>query len=135
MWAGYFACAWTLLFAAPHVWCALGIPTGFPGGDIAYRAAMSSVWFVRYNLFVVVLSAARLLVVLASVMPLGRAVPRRLLPSLAWLGAVVLTARGIAGLVADGLSDLVWWPAFLLGGVLYGMVAWHHQRGLPKVRT
>ena len=75
MWAGYFACAWTLLFAAPHVWWALGIPTGFPGGAIAYRAAMSSVWFVRYNLFVVVLSAARLLVVLASMMTLGRAVP------------------------------------------------------------
>ena len=118
MWAGYIACAWTLLFAIPHVWWALGFPAGFPGGDIAYRVAMSSVWFVRYNLFVVFLSAVGFLVVLAIVTPLGRAVPCRVLLTLAWLGAVVLTARGVAGLVADGLTDLVWWPMLLLGGVM-----------------
>ncbi|MBW3634311.1 MAG: DUF3995 domain-containing protein [Chloroflexi bacterium] len=127
--SSYVACAWTLLFAAPHVWWALGVSAGFPGGDTAYRAAMSSAWFIRYNLFVVFLCAVGVLVVLALVTPLGRAVPRRVLLTLAWLGAALLTARGVAGLVADGSSDLVWWPAFMLGGVLYGMVAWRHQHG------
>ena len=130
-WAGYITCAWTLLFAAPHVWWALGIPAAFPGGDNAYDAAWSSVWFPRYNLFVVFLSTVGFLVVLALVTPLGRTVPRRLLLTLVWLGAALLLARGVTGLVVDGRSDLIWWPAFLLGGVLYGKVAWHYGKGLP----
>ena len=133
-WTGYSACAWTLLFAAPHVWWALGIPAGFPGGDDAYDAAMSSVWFLRYNLLVVFLCAVGFLVVLAIVTPLRRVAPHRVLLTLPWLGAAVLTARGVVGLVADGTSDLVWWPAFLLGGVLYGMTAWRHRHGSPQER-
>jgi hypothetical protein len=36
----------------------------------------------------------------------------------------MLTLRGVAGLVVDGASDLVWWPTFLIGGILFGSVAW-----------
>jgi hypothetical protein len=36
----------------------------------------------------------------------------------------MLTLRGVAGLVVDGASDPVWWPMFLIGGVLFGSVAW-----------
>ena len=32
--------------------------------------------------------------------------------------------RGVAGLLVDGTSDPVWWPTFLLGGILLGGVAW-----------
>ena len=135
VWAGVIACAWTLLFAAPHVWWALGVSAGFPGGDNAYREAWSGTWFPRYNLVVVLLGTAGLLVILAIVTPLGRAVPRRVLLTLSWLGAAVLTARGVAGLVVDGRSDLVWWPTFLLGGVLYGVTAWSYGRGSQTERT
>jgi hypothetical protein len=135
VWAGYTALAWTLLFAAPHVWWALGIPAGFPGDDNAYHAAWSGAWFPHYNLFVVFLSAVGFLVILATVTPMGRAVPHRVLLTLAWLGAVLLTARGVAGLVVDGRADLVWWPAFLLGGVLYGVTAWSHRSGSHMERT
>jgi hypothetical protein len=134
-WAGYIACAWTLLFAAPHIWWALGVSTGFPGGDNAYHAAWSSAWFPRYNLFVIFLSMAGILAVLGMVTPLGSAIPHRVLLTLAWLGAALLTTRGVAGLVADGRADLVWWPAFLLGGLLYGIVAWRHRRGSQMERT
>ena len=32
-WINYAASLWPLLFAAPHVWLALGFPYGFPGGS------------------------------------------------------------------------------------------------------
>jgi hypothetical protein len=41
----------------------------------------------------------------------------------AWTAAVMLTLRGVAGMVVDGAADPVWWPAFLVGGILFGGVA------------
>ena len=124
VWAGAAAGAWTVLFAAPHVWWLLGVSAGFPGGADDHDAALDSAWFLLYDLFVLVLCAVGVLVALVTAGLLGRSVPRRLPRALAWLAAAVLTARGVAGLVADGRSDLVWWPTFLLGGVLYGLTAW-----------
>jgi len=126
-WTAYAACTWALLFAAPHVWWALNVPTGFPGGDSAHAAALGSTWFLLYDLSVVALCAAGAFVALAIAGPLGRAVSRRVLLALAWLAAAVLTARGVAGLLVDGRSDLVWWPTFLLGGLLYGTMAWSYR--------
>ena len=31
---------------------------------------------------------------------------------------------GVAGMIVDGASDPIWWPAFLVGGILLGGVAW-----------
>lgn len=42
----------------------------------------------------------------------------------AWIACGMLTLRGVAGLVVDGASDPVRWPTFLIGGVLFGSVAW-----------
>jgi hypothetical protein len=118
------ACAWTVLFAAPHTWWALGITAGFPGGEDGYNQFMSSTWRYMYDVIVVLLSVTGMLVVVA----LARApeqTPRRWLPhSLAWFACGLLSLRGVAGLVVDGTADLIWWPTFLLGGVLYGLVAW-----------
>jgi hypothetical protein len=55
-WVSYVACVWALLFAAPHVWWALGIPAGFPGGEASYQVFMSSRWLFLYNLTVIALS-------------------------------------------------------------------------------
>jgi hypothetical protein len=40
-----------------------------------------------------------------------------------WTASGALLLRGAAGLVVDGLSDPIWWPTFLTGGLLYGSVA------------
>jgi hypothetical protein len=52
-------------------------------------------------------------------------VPRRWVPhAAAWIACGMLSVRGVAGLIVDGTTDLVWWPTFLLGGILFGAVAW-----------
>lgn len=128
-WAGYAACAWAALFAAPHVWWVFGIRAAWPGDDESYRAAFRNPWFLAYDLLVVVLCAVGAWVALATVRPWSRAAPRRLVLVLAWLGCALLASRGVAGLVADGRADLVWWPTFLVGGVLFGLAARRYQRG------
>jgi hypothetical protein len=65
--AGYAACAWSLLFAAPHLWWALGVSAAFPGGDAAYEAALRISWFLPYDLVIVILLAVSALVALALV--------------------------------------------------------------------
>jgi len=42
----------------------------------------------------------------------------------AWIACGMLSLRGVAGMVVDGSSDLIWWPTFLTGGLLFGAVAW-----------
>lgn len=42
----------------------------------------------------------------------------------AWIACAMLTLRGVTGLVVDGASDPIWWPAFLVGGILFRAVAW-----------
>jgi hypothetical protein len=123
-WISYATCAWALAFAAPHTWWALGVSAGFPGGEDGYYLFMSSSWRFAYDLFVVFLSAVGFVVALVLLRPAQR-VPRRWLPhTLAWIACALLSLRGLAGLIVDGGSDLIWWPVFLLGGILYGLVAW-----------
>jgi hypothetical protein len=31
-------------------------------------------------------------------------------------------AARCGGLIADGVSDPVWWPTFLVGGILFGAI-------------
>jgi hypothetical protein len=102
----------------------LGVSAGFPGGEDGYYLFMSSSWRFAYDLFVVFLSAVGFVVALVLLRPAQR-VPRRWLPhTLAWIACALLSLRGLAGLIVDGTSDLIWWPVFLLGGILYGLVAW-----------
>lgn len=123
-WIGYTACAWAVLFAAPHIWWALGIPAGFPGGEARYNVFMSSNWLYLYNLSVIALSAVAVVVTLQLLRPHDQT-PRRWVPrTAAWVASAALTVRGLAGLVVDGASDPIWWPSFLIGGILFGSVAW-----------
>jgi len=132
-WAGYAAAVWCAVFAAPHVWWALGIPWALPGGEI--QALRGNRWFLAYDLLVVLLCVVGAAVALATVRPWGRSVPRRWVLGLGWLGSALLTGRGLAGLVADGRTDLVWWPAFLVGGVLFAAVCWRYRRGSAADRA
>lgn len=123
-WFTYAACTWAVLFAAPHTWWALGISFGFPGGEGNYHGFMSNPWRYMYNFVVIILSALAILITLTLLRP-RHEVPRRLLLRASlWLATGMLILRGFAGMVVDGTSDLIWWPMFLVGGLLIGMVAW-----------
>jgi hypothetical protein len=123
-WINAAACTWAVLFGAPHLWWALGIRAGFPGGDASYRFFMASWWRYAFDVLVVLLSVAAFGIALV----LGRSgqpiVSRRLLRTAAWIASGMLSLRGVAGMVVDGFSDPVWWPTFLAGGLLFAAVAW-----------
>jgi len=123
-WISYAACIWAVLFAAPHAWWALGIPAGFPGGETNHRLWMTSSWRYMYNVSVIFLSLLAGLVALAPLRPSHRVIRPGTWPAAAWIAGGILTLRGVAGLVVDGTSDPVWWPTFLVGGLLFCAVAW-----------
>lgn len=122
-WISYAACGWVALFAAPHAWWALGFTAGFPGGAASYQAFMSSRWRYLYNLEVIVLGGVAVVVTLQLLRSNNEA-RRRVLRTVVWIASGALTLRGVAGLVVDRASDPIWWPTFLVGGVLFGGVAW-----------
>ena len=130
-WINYAAGLWALLFAAPHVWWALGFPFGFPGGLARGRAnhqLMMTTWRYYFDVAVIFLSLLAIFVALAPIRTWGRNIPRWILRTMAWIASAMLTLRGVAGLVVDGTRDPVWWPTFLLGGILFGCVAWAARR-------
>lgn len=127
-WISYAACAWAVSFAAPHIWWALGIPAGFPGGKESYRFFMSSAWRVSYDVVVILLSLLAFVVALTLLRPPGLVVRRWIPQTAAWMACGMLSLRGVAGMIVDGRSDPVWWPTFLLGGILFGGVAWSARR-------
>ena len=132
-WISYSACVWAVLFAAPHTWWALGISAGFPGGEANHRLMMTTTWRYFYDLIVILLSVTAVLVALTLLRPSDQ-VTRRWIPhTAAWIACGMLTLRGVAGLVVDGISDPVWWPTFLVGGILFGSVAWLAR--LPRANT
>ena len=120
----YAACVWAAVFGTPHLWWALGIRAGFPGGDTSYEFFMASWWRVLFNWTVVVLSVVAIVITLVLLRP-PHTVKWRWIPrTLAWTACVLLTIRGVAGIIVDVTSDLVWAPAFTVGGILLGCVAW-----------
>jgi hypothetical protein len=123
-WINYAACVWALLFAAPHTWWALGISAGFPGGEAKYRFFMSSTWRYVFDLVVVLLSALAFLVAFTLLRSRERGLCQRLAHAAAWIACGMLTLRGVAGFIHDGFSDRIWNPTFLIGGILFGGVAW-----------
>lgn len=128
-WTGRAAMVWAVVFAAPHVWWAFGVPAGFPDGEGGFAEALAVPWFRAYDLLVVALSAAAALVAWAAMrrQPEGIAV--------AWGICAILLVRGIAGLMIDGFADPVWSPMFEIGGLLFGATAWqcrHSASGLRR---
>lgn len=121
-WIHYAACVWAVLFAAPHVLWALGIPAGFPGGPASHQL-MISTWRYSFDVVVIFLSGLAFVVALALIRPWGRVIPRWIPRTMAWIASGMLTLRGVAGLIVDGSSDPVWWPTFLVGGLLFGAIA------------
>jgi hypothetical protein len=112
------------MFAAPHTWWALGISAGFPGGEANHRLMFSSTWRYLFDILVVFLSAATVVISVTLLRSSARGATWWILRTAAWIGAVMLLLRGVAGMVVDGTTDLIWWPTFLVGGLLLSFVAW-----------
>jgi thiosulfate dehydrogenase (quinone) large subunit len=126
-WIHYAAAAWAVLFAAPHAWWALGVPAGFPGGAAGHTLLMTT-WRFYFDVAVVGLSILAVFVALVPVQHWGDRFPRGTLRAMACAASLLLSVRGVAGLIADGVSDLVWWPTFLVGGLLFGATAFMPAR-------
>lgn len=126
------ACAWAAVFGLTHLLWALGMRAGFPGGDPSYDFFMGSWWRVLFNWTVISLSVLAIVITLKLLRP-PELVARRWIPRmLAWIACVLLLIRGVAGHIVDGTSDLVWAPAFTLGGILLGGVAWMSRNPEPR---
>src|SRR5262244_3384003 len=97
-WVNYAACVWALLFAAPHVWWALGFPFGFPGGPARGRAnhqLLMTTWRYYFDLVVIFLSLLAFIVALALMRTSLRTIPHRILRTMAWIASGMLTLRGV----------------------------------------
>lgn len=122
-WVHYAAGLWSLCFAAPHVWWALGASFGFPGGPMNHRLWMASWWRYAYDVVVILLSILGAVVALALLRPASQTKLHGVTRTLAWIAGVILSVRGVAGLVVDGTADPIWWPTFLVGGLLFLSIA------------
>ena len=128
----YAACAWAALFGGTHLAWALGMRAGFPGGDASYNFFMNSWWRVAFNWTVIALSVVAIVITMLLLRP-PHLVRYRWIPrTLAWIACALLMLRGVAGIIVDGTSDLVWAPAFTLGGILLGGVAWMSANSEPR---
>ena len=122
-WVSYATCAWSVAFGVPHLWWALGVSWGFPGGEPSYLFFMSSAWRYVYDWVVITCSVLGVFVPLALLKPPDKLVRRWVPHSLAYIACVLLTVCGGVGLILDRGRDHVWDPTFLLGGILFGAVA------------
>ena len=111
---------WAVGFVALHVYWELGGRIGFGDQEDPIPDTRSSVAGWIFTIVVGVMFAGGLLVPWALLRPWGRRFSRRTLAALVWLGAIVLLARGLGG---------------LLDGVLRGVGIDHGLTGLPYERT
>jgi hypothetical protein len=128
-WVHYAASVWSILFAAPHVWWALGVSAGFPGGQAKHEFMMTTPRFYYSDVAVILLCVLAIGVALAPIQQWGAFISRRLLRGMAYTASVMLGLRGLAGLIVDGVSEPIWWPIFLAGGLLFGGIAYTQPTG------
>ncbi|PFC90846.1 hypothetical protein CN272_01850 [Bacillus anthracis] len=129
---GYAAFVWSTLFALIHVYWAAGGPLGFEG------KTMGKALFI-INLVAIALCIIAAFTALALVQAWGRRFPSWLLLTSAWGACVVLGLRGCVGIIqslldSESLSLLlvIIEPFFLLGGILYGLLAFLYTSNNKK---
>ncbi|MFC0561954.1 DUF3995 domain-containing protein [Halalkalibacter alkalisediminis] len=121
---GYAAFIWSIVFGLIHVYWAVGGTAGFEG------KSMSEVLFI-INLVAIVLCLVAAILALALVQSWGRRIPSWILLTAAWIACAVLGLRGGVGITQSMLQLdqiplllIIVEPFFLLGGILYGFVAY-----------
>lgn len=114
------ALLWAVGFVALHVYWALGGRIGFGDQDDPIPDTTSTVVGWIFTIVVGVMFAGGLVVPSALLRPWGRRIPRPTLVALVWLGAIVLLARGLGG---------------LLDGMLRGVGIDHGLTGIPYEKS
>lgn len=143
-WAAYAACIWCIAFAAMSGYWAAGGTLGADtiGGEIKRLPGIVALLWA-----VCVVKIIGGLVALALARPWARALPRRLLLSIAWAAGVGMIVYGGIPLIVNALMlagilhvpgpvdwtairwhTLLWDPWWLLGGLLFSAAAWSYQR-------
>ncbi|MDF2958699.1 MAG: hypothetical protein K0S39_434 [Paenibacillus sp.] len=121
---GYSAFVWSVIFGLVHVYWAFGGTAGFEG------RAMNDVLLI-INWIAIVLSVVAAILAHAMVHAWGRRIRSWILLTLAWGAAVVLGLRGIVGISETLLNPeleipllvMIFEPLFLIGGILFGLMA------------
>ena len=132
-WTGFASGLWCVAFGAPHLWWALGWSFGFPGGQASYDFFMSSWWRVGFDWFVIACCVLGVFVARALNTPVESLAQRKVPLRLAWTAFLLLSVRGVAGLIVDRLQDRLWDPTFVVGGVLFGALIWQAHRSNRSV--
>jgi len=130
-WWALLAAAWSVIFAAPHLYWATGGRAGLGTQTAAANAALGRTWFVLYNLAVAALALGGTLVALLITVSRVGARARRRFGAAAGAAGVVLLVRGAVGLAllavgvlrgegsATPLLLLAIEPWFVIGGIAY----------------
>lgn len=135
---------WSLIFAAPHFFWALGGRVGLGTNSAAADQALAQPWFASYNVLAGVLGVGGALLALVLSSQRGSPSVRRWLLVAAVVAGVALLLRGVLGVtllaldvLGGGLDRqvpillLAIEPWFVIGGCAYlGMAAAVHRRGL-----
>lgn len=124
---------WSLVFAAPHFYWALGGRAGLGDQAAAADAALQESWFAAYNLAAGCLAVLGAVVATVLAMDRGSQRVRRWLLVAAAAGSVMLLLRGAVGLTLLAVSELdgrpdektpailiAIEPWFVLGALAYG---------------
>ncbi|CAA9406836.1 MAG: hypothetical protein AVDCRST_MAG75-2493 [uncultured Propionibacteriaceae bacterium] len=135
---------WSLVFAAPHFYWASGGRAGLGTQAAAADAALQQTWFAAYNLAAGFLGLIGALLAWALTSSWGGPRMRRWLTRAAVAAAVVLLLRGLLGLTLLAVSMLqdrfdpqtpaillAIEPWFVLGGLVYWVMALTQRRGSP----
>jgi hypothetical protein len=153
--AAYAAAAWAFVFAAVSFYWALGGRASVETQALSVRAQIDDADFIAVLWATGALKLFAGLIALALVRPFGARFPRRPLLLVAWATAGLLLLYGGAGWVQAGLWEtgiqdvpvsvgakaarwklIFWEPFWLLGGLLFGLVAWRFQtRRRPPVQS
>lgn len=129
---GYAAFVWSTLFGLIHIYWAAGGTLGFEG------KTMGKALFI-INLVAIALCIIAAFTALALVQAWGRRFPSSLLLTSAWGACVVLGLRGCVGIIQSLLDSeslslllIIVEPFFLLGGILYGLLAFLYTSNNKK---
>ena len=134
---GYFAAAWSFVFATLHVIWACGWYIGL-NPETADKAFQKR-WFLVYDLAVAELCLVAMFLGLALAQPRERRRRyRRVVVAMSYAAAAILTLRGVAGLsqaayiLASGRNIIVrlaaWDLWFCLGGMLFALALSRFRR-------
>ncbi|WFE99656.1 hypothetical protein [Micromonospora sp. WMMD964] len=94
-WA-YGALAWLIFFVVSHVVLLL-----LPGDDPSAHNPGGTRTYTIFNLVLIAMSTAGAAVLVATVRPWARLLPRWLILTPLWFGSVLLVARGVPGMVEN----------------------------------